>query len=669
MDTEPLWQPLSIGPVSVKHRIMATAHSLAFADNHILSDRHIEYYRERAKGGTALLITEQHAAHPQSLGSFYHCLTAWDERAVPQFAKLADAVHEHGAKQFVQLMMTGVQDKGSMMTDWHTLWGASRIPSYLHNEVPQVMGRNEITSVIRGYAQSARNVFNGGLDGVEIHGAHSYLIAQFLSPFYNRRTDSYGGSPSRRCKLAIEVAEAVRAATKGAIAVGIRLSYDEFMGQRGITPDDCDEQIDLLASSELFDFFDISAGSYNTLHFAVPTMEVEDAWLLPYGQRAKRIVGDRGKVFLVGRIRDGRDALRVLLEHAADMVAMTRAQIADPFLVTKLRAGRDSEVIRCIGANECLLRNFKQLDVACIMNPVTGREAKWGDGSVRRVTQKMARRIVVVGGGPAGMKCAALASERGHAVTLFEAEKDLGGHLNLLKRLPRRRGWAEAVDTLSGQVQRAGVVVRTNVVATPDLVLAENPDIVVCATGSTWDRTGFSAFRWDRDRLPGADQKNVLDIAEATIKAFDNPKSLGRRILILDETGEYLPLGLADMLSDAGVQIEIVTRKASVGEEVLAAYDAPFVMPRLARAGVRLTPQSFVEMIDGTRVEIYGIWGGEHRIVHADTIVLAMYRSPRDSFEREIRGRVRHLSVIGDALAPRRTTDVIYEGEKVGREL
>jgi 2,4-dienoyl-CoA reductase-like NADH-dependent reductase (Old Yellow Enzyme family) len=202
------------------------------------SDRHIEYYRERARGGIALLVTEQHAAHPLSLGSFYHCCTAWDDCCVPQFAKLADAVHEHGARQFIQLMVTGVQDKGSMMTEWHPLWGASRIPSYLHNEVPVVMARDEIRSVVEGYAHSARNVRLGGLDGVEIHGAHSYLVAQFLSPFYNRRSDAYGGSPIKRCRLALEIGEAVREASAGAIAVGLRLSYDEFMGDRGITAEE-----------------------------------------------------------------------------------------------------------------------------------------------------------------------------------------------------------------------------------------------------------------------------------------------------------------------------------------------------------------------------------------------------------------------------------------------
>src|SRR5579862_6809111 len=453
-ELDALWSELDIGPVRVKHRVMATAHSLAFTDDHILSDRHVEYYRERARGGIALLLTEQHAAHPISLGSFYHCCTAWDRRAVPQFAKLAEAVHEHGARQFVQLMATGVQDKGAMTSEWHPLWGASRIPSYLHNEVPMVMGQAEIDSIVEGYARSARNVQEGGLDGVEVHGAHSYLVAQFLSPFYNRRTDAYGGSATKRCQLAIEIGAAIREATMGEIAIGLRLSYEEFMGDRGITADDTDEQLDHLAASGVYDFFDISAGSYNTLHLAVPTMEVPEAWLLPYGQRAKKIVAGRAKVFLVGRIRDPFTAARVLAEQGADMVAMTRAHIADPFLVEKARKGRSDEIVKCVGANECLLRNFKQLDVACLVNPVAGREATWGAGKVER--EVAPRRIVVVGGGPAGMRCAAAAARRGHDVVLLEREDELGGHVNLFKRLPNRGAWQDLVDANRVALEKAG---------------------------------------------------------------------------------------------------------------------------------------------------------------------------------------------------------------------
>lgn len=664
-----LWSELAIGPVRVKHRIMATAHSLAYADDHILSDRHIEYYRERAKGGIALLLTEQHAAHPFSLGSFYHCCTAWDERAVPQFAKLADAVHEHGARQFVQLMATGVQDKGAMMSEWHPLWGASRIPSYLHNEVPVVMGQAEIDSIVQGYADSARNVWRSGLDGVEIHGAHSYLVAQFLSPFYNRRSDAYGGTPTKRCRLAIEIGTAIREATNGEIAVGLRLSYEEFMGDRGITAEDTDEQLDYLAAAGVFDFFDISAGSYNTLHLAVPTMEVEDAWLLPYGQRAKRIVDGRAQVFLVGRIRDPHTAARVLREEGADMVAMTRAHIADPFLVEKTREGRIDEIVKCVGANECLLRNFKQLDVACLVNPIAGRESKWGSGTLKRVGGEDAKRVVVVGGGPAGMRCAAVAAHRGHDVVLLEREGELGGHINLIKQLPNRSAWQDMVDALRVGLDKAGVRYELGVQATATEVEGLRPDAVVCATGASWDTTGFSSYRWDRDALPGVEQENVTEVSAAVRRALADPHALGKRVLILDETGEYLPIGLADLLSGAGVEVEIVTRKASVGEEVIGAFDAPFVYPRLTANGVRMSPQHFVERIDGPSVEIYGIWGGARRSVDVDTLVLSMYRTPRDELAHELRGRVEDVHVIGDALSPRRTIEAVYEGEKTGREL
>jgi len=274
--------------------------------------------------------------------------------------------------------------------------------------------------------------------------------------------------------------------------------------------------------------------------------------MVPFGKRAKAIVGSGARVFIVGRILDLRLAEQIVKDGAADMVAMARAHMADPFLVTKVREGREKELIRCVGANECVNRLFQNREVICVMNPTAGRERQWGHGTLKMVSKDEAKKIVVVGGGPAGMKAAAVASKRGHQVTLWEQEKEPGGHLNLLKQLPTRAEWHTAIDNLTREMEGGGVKMRLGMTATAELLQQEHPDAVVCATGSHYDSGGLSPYRPDRETIPGSDQENVMDVSTATKRALANPTSLGKRVVILDETGGYLPLGLAEVLATQG---------------------------------------------------------------------------------------------------------------------
>ena len=663
-----LWEPLDVGTTRLKNRIMTSAHSLAYGENHVLGDRHIAYYRERAKGGLGLLVSEQHAAHELSLGSFYNCITAWEERCIPQMERLAEAVHAHECALFVELATMGVQDKGHMFSPWHPLWGVSKVPSVIHNEIPHVVGKREIRSLIEGYVQSTRNVKRSGLDGVELHGAHSYGIAQFLSPFYNRRTDEYGGSVRKRCRFAIEVGEAIREEV-GDFTMGLRLSFDEFAGEGGITGAQGEEILDILAETGLYDFFDISGGNYHNLHLVVAPMSVEDGFMIPFGRRAKEVVGDRAKVFIVGRIRHIDMAADIVENGWADMVCMTRAHITDPAVVRKAQEGRKNETHICVGANECILRNFQQRDIFCMMNPVTGREAEWGEGKLKAVSTEIAKKVVVVGGGPAGMKSAAVAGRRGHNVILFERSDELGGHINLIKHLPTRTSWQDAIENLQTEMRTGSVEVRTGTNVTRELLDSEEPDVVVCATGSTWDCTGFSATRTDRDELPGVHQENVLDIATAIVRALADPEALGRSVLIVDDTGEYLPLGLAEQLADNGVSVEVVCPRAVVGENVAGALEGSHIYPRLERKGVRLTANAFIESVSDSEAEVYSVWGGWRRVEAVDTVVLSLLRTSNDELFREIEGAYPAVHQVGDAVAPRRTIIAIYEGEKAGREI
>ena len=666
-----VWEPLSIGSTTVKNRIMMTAQSILYGENHILGDRHIEYYRERARGGCALFICEQQGAHPVATGSFHAGCSAYDPRSVPQYARLAEAVHEHGARQFIQLYAPGVHDKGGMVMDnWHPLWAVSRTTSVVHREVPYVMEKEDIADLVEGFARSALNVKCAGCDGVELHAAHSYLFGQFLSPAYNYRTDEYGGSVANRARVLVEVGDAIRRKVGADFTVGVRLSFDEFMGDAGITPEQTEEVLEILAATGYYDFFNISGGGYHTLHMAVAPMSVDYGFMLPFGKRAKAIVGNRAKVFIVGRIVDLEMAEGALRDGCADMIAMTRAQMAEPHLILKTRQGRQKEIFGCMGANECVARSFENRPSVCLVNPTVGRERQWGSDKLNPVSEGEGKHIIVVGGGLSGMHTAQLAARRGHQVSLWEAGDRLGGHLNLLQSMPTRKEWAIAIDNLRRGMEVHDVEVRLNTRATPESLEAAAPHTVVLATGSYFTSNGYSQYRPERPAIPGHDQEHVVDVATAAQRALEDPLSLGEKILIVDQTGDYLPVGLAELLVTRGrADVELLTPYEMVGEDVLRRLEYPHVIPRLTSAGVVLTAQTFIEAIRGHEVELYPVWGGLSRTESFDTVVISINRVPEETLYRACRGRFPRVERVGDCVAPRRPAALTYEAEELARRL
>ena len=672
-----LWTPLRIGAVTVKNRIMLSPHRQAYGDNNQPTDRMIAYYVERAKGGVALVdgestsVSRRLARASAESGPSGWRLTAYEERVIPAFARLAEALHAHGCKIFMEFSTFGVNQGARIdFDDWYPVRGPSRVPSPGGTEIPWEMDQDYIDELVEDYGRSAANMQKAGIDGVEVHAAHGYLPMQFLSPAFNKRNDRYGGSPRRNAQLLVEIGEGIRARVGSDYTVGMRLSFDEYIGDAGVTPELAEEYLDMFAATGFYDFFSISSGSYHSFHYAVPAMgSVPQAFLVDYGRRAKQVVGDRAKIFLAGRILDLATAEQVINSGAADMVAMVRAHMADPFLIAKTLEGRESEVVRCVGANECLATGFRGRRMHCVMNPAVGREQRWGEGTLQPAA--IAKRIAVVGAGPAGLKAAGTAARRGHEVTLFEESREIGGHLDLLKRLPTRGDWQKMIDNLMTVAEANGVEVRLGEAATATSIGGERFDEIVCATGSMWDRSGFSGGRSDRAGIPGAEAPGVLDVATAVRRALEDPTALGRKVIILDDCGAYLPLGLAEILGNAGADVEVVSRFAVIGQHLVETLELPWMLPRLAAAGVTLTPNHFVEEIRGRQVEVYTTWNRRIRIVDdVDTVVLAMLRSPRDELYHEMAsaGDV-PVHRIGDAVSPRTTSDATYEGEKLGRAL
>jgi 2,4-dienoyl-CoA reductase-like NADH-dependent reductase (Old Yellow Enzyme family) len=664
-----IWEPLQIGPMKVKHRIMMTPHSQTYGIGNVPSDRHVAYYRERAKGGLSLIGLEQTAGHRWGKAAYTTALTAWERGSVEPFSRIAEALHEYGCCANVELAGVGVTDPGRMFIDeWHPPYGPSAVPSVLWNIVPAEMDSGFISELISDFGTSAVNMRDAGMDSIELHSGHGYLLSQMLSPMYNRRSDRYGGSARKRCQLALDIANEIRDRIGDELALGIRLSYDEFIGEPGITPDLADEYVAVMNDAKVFDFFDITGGSYHTLHLAVAPMGgPEEGFMVEYARRAKAIVGDTAKVFTVGRIKRLETAEEIVRSGAADMVAMLRSHIADPFLIEKARSGRSDEIVRCVGGNDCIIAAFNSQMLTCAVNPTTGREASWGNGTLTPVTTP--RRVVVIGAGPAGLKAAQVAATRGHEVTLLESAPEVGGHLRLLSQLPGQGDWTHAIEDLWNGTERHGVEAALGTQGTVDNLRELDPDVVICATGASWERTGYTVMRPDREAIPGVEQANVVDVATAITRALEDPTSLGRRVMILDESKGYFPIGLADLLSREGVEVEIVSRHLTVGEEVIASLQAPHVFPRLTQAGVRLSPQRFVEAIDGDKVTTYSIWGGQEVGQEVDTVVLSMLRKSNDDLFRAAKEKLASVHRIGDALSPRKAGDAIYEGEKIGREI
>ncbi|MDD1475385.1 MULTISPECIES: FAD-dependent oxidoreductase [Micrococcaceae] len=665
-----VWQPIQIGPMRLKHRVIVPARILNWAPDNILSDRHLNHYKHLAEGGTAMIVTEQHAAYPTAKGSFHNGCTAWEERAIPGFRKMAEILHAHDVRGVVQLYGTGVHDKGTMLVDeWKPLWGVSELPSVAHSESPLVMGQAEIDVIIDGYAKSAENVREAGLDGVEIHAAHGYLLCQFLSRVYNNRTDQYGGSIENRCRLIVQIGQEIRRRVGNDLAMGIRLSYDEFIGPAGITPDEADEYVKLLVGTGLFDYFSISAGNYYTLDQTVAPQEQEDGHLVPFARRAKELIGERAAVFTVGRFRDLHLAEEVLKSGAADIVAIGRGQLADPELIKKTREGREHEIIKCTGVNECVGRLWDGAEVMCMMNPVTGREGRWG--TLDRVAPADAKRVLVVGGGPAGMKVASVAAQRGHLVTLVERDNKLGGHLNLLGSLPNQEGFNIATDDLVRAVNNAGVDVKLNTNADLAFINGFAPDEVFIAEGASFADSGMSLWTPGLEQLPGAEGPSVsaIDVAVRKVQA-DGPKSLGDRVVIVDESSTTMPLALAEVLAAAGAKVTIITPQLMVGHDVLKRGEFTWRLPALASNGVEMIAQRVVQSFDGTNLLTSDMWTRqEHVIENVSAVILSIYRKSSTALFSSLADAPYPVRRIGDGLAPRKMQAIIYEAEEAARSI
>lgn len=656
----PLWEPLQVGSVTLKNRIVVTAHSLQYAENNLMTQQSVDYYEERAKGGAGLILTEAQAVHPSSRGLAPRTMQGWPAEVIPVYERVAEAVHRYGAKVFIDLSHFGVEDQNDMFLDnWRALWSASGLPSVTFGEIGRPMTHGDIKELAAGFARSARNAKVAGMDGAEVHAAHGYLLCSFLSPLTNLRTDEYGGTTENRCRVVVECARAVREECGPDFAIGVRISMTEYV-PGGIDEDEGERIVKHLADSGLFDYFSISAGNGSTFDQVVSPMSLPGARLVDLAVRAKKVVNGL-PVLTANGITDLSIASEIVSAGKADLVAMTRAHIADPHLVTKAQSGREKEIRHCVSANQgCINRMAKGWSLTCTQNPAAGREKLLGIDTLQ--LSETPKRVVVVGGGPAGMRAAEVAGSRGHDVVLLEKDEQLGGQIRYAARLATRGRWAVMIHDMERNLALHKVDIRTGFDATLENIRALEPDHVVVATGSRWRTDGFTVKMAHRPGIPGLEHVKVLDPIEAIV----SPELCGERVLIIDDTGEYLALGLAETLAKLGKSVEVITAGLHLGANILLTLDVGHLFPRLYALGITLTSEHIVAEVNAEGAVLSRIWDGKQRVLPVDSIVTVMLRDAETALASALDSEF-EITQIGDCLAPRRVDEAIYEGEIAGR--
>ena len=638
-----LLSPLRLGRHELRNRIVLSAHVTNLATSErTASARHVAYYRERARGGTGLIVVESLAVHPTA-GSSRLSMHAFDDAVIDGLADVASAVHAEGAVALAQLNHGGREH--NPMTTRRPLWSSSAVASRQRRQIPHALALAEIDEVVAAFGAAAVRVRQAGLDGVEINAGHGYLLHQFMTPIVNHRTDEYGGSLENRTRLPERVLREVRERVGRDFVVGVRISGSEFLDGGIDSPMSRQIAVRLVAAGRL-DFVSVSHSTYETLDTVVPDMSYGQAPFTGLA-RAVREAVPGVPVITAGRISTPDTAEQVLARGDADLVAMTRAQIADPYLAAKTAAGRAADIRWCVGCNQgCVGYTFVGGDISCLQNPAAGNELEQ-PGDEPEPTGGRRRAVVVVGGGPAGMEAAWYAAALGHQVTLFEASGRLGGTLAVAESLPSRADLAGVRTYREAMLARHGVTVRLGTTATASSLLALSPDTVIVATGSQpAGQDGTRGSEW----------------------AFDRAQAVPGHCLVVDGDGNMTALTVAEELASRGAAVTLACRSGAPGNAVIGISLIP-AQRRLAALGVRQLPYHDVLSHGDGKAELTDLLNATVTTVPADHVVTVSDRRSRDELYRQLAGQVGQVLLAGDAMAPRQAIDAIRDGRRAAQAI
>jgi 2,4-dienoyl-CoA reductase-like NADH-dependent reductase (Old Yellow Enzyme family) len=664
-----LFEPGRIGSLEMKNRLVQSPMDDNMADrNGRVTDQKIAYLRRRAQGGVGWINTGYLYVTPRGRGCTYYEGGIHDDTLIPDLKRLTDAVHEYDVRIGAQIAHAGRQ------TTHHYLGGLqpeapSPVAEPLLGETPVGLTKERIAEIIDEFARAAVRAQEAGFDLVEFHGAHGYLHSAFLSPLSNFRTDDYGGSLENRARFSIETVEAVRIAVGPAFPIGFRISGDELL-EGGFTLEEVRRVVPMLENAGI-DYIHVSAGSYESIRLIVAPPGVGPGQLEYLAAGVKQVA--RVPVLSVGRYNSPELAERVLAAGNADFIVMARALLADPDLPNKARAGRSEDIRPCVACEQgCLDRWFSALDITCVGNPESGREVYEGWSTMPPGGEPTGQKVLVVGGGPAGLEAARTAALSGHDVTIWERGDALGGQLLLARKTPHQQEWGELQTWLVGQVERLGVNVVLGRAGDASSILGESTDAVILATGSR-----PAPPRW----VPGWNGSNVTD----PFSVLGGERQPGERVVVVG--GDMIGCRLALFLAETGRQVTLVAggRAGLFDEEgddfafdLVGGVIRAMVLEWLQEKVTLLAKRHLKRVVPGgVVVDHAGVFQphlGSTRIgpvdedfVPADTVVLGTARRPNDELYDALLGSVPEVHLVGDAAQPRSIAEAIAEGSAAGR--
>ncbi len=646
-----LFSPLKIGSQVISNRIHFAAHMTNFGEDQKISDRHIYYYTERAKGGCGLITTEELTVHPSD-HAYDKLVDAFLPEVIPGYKKLTQSIHNYDTRIFAQLNHNGMQADSTISR--LPVWGPSPGADPLFREISKEMEIEDIKECCEYYAKSAEYAVEGGFDGIELQLGHSSLVRQFLSPATNQREDEYGGSFDNRMRFCLEVIDSVRKAVGNDFPLGIRLNADEMHPKGGITLEDAKKIAARLEETGQLDFMDLSIGTFYNLFLVEGSMHTPLAYTVPLSTGIRSVINL--PVFCTNRINDPHLAENILEGGHADMIGMVRALICDPELPNKAMEGRAEDTRHCIACNQgCIARMGLGYTLGCLQNPAVGYEEHLGIGKLESC--EVQKKVVIVGAGPAGLEAARTAALRKHRVVLFEKNEEPGGQNLIAGKAAGRQEITGVTRWLLSQVSKLDIDIRLGVVADAETVLAEKPDAVIIATGSVPKPNPF----------PG---EYSCPQVVSTVQVLKGEVEVGKKVLLIDNDGHHQATGTAELLADREHEVHIITSSLFPGGGLGPLQDLYLTRKRLAEKGVTFTADIAVLEIQGLVVKGLHVYSNEMMDFEGyDTIVLAVGSVSCDQLYFELKGKVKELYRAGDCVAPRKTDMAIVEGHRTGRKL
>jgi 2,4-dienoyl-CoA reductase-like NADH-dependent reductase (Old Yellow Enzyme family)/thioredoxin reductase len=619
MKFEKLFTPGTIETMEVRNRLivppMLTEYS---SEDGSINGRYIRYYEEKAKGGWGLIICEDTSVDEYGAG-FKNLAGLWKDEFIPMHRELTDRVHKYGAKVAVQLYHAGRESSSAIKGRRPVAPSAIQDPT--EPETPRELSTEEVRALVEEFAQAARRAKEAGYDAVELHGAHGYLINQFVSSFSNKRTDEYGGNLRNRLRFPLEIIARIKELTGGDYPIIYRISADE-MAEGGLTIEDTKVIAQILEEAGI-DALHVSAGVYKSGAIVSAPSAVRTAPFSDYAMQIRRLV--KIPVFTVDKIIYPEVAESLLREGKADFIAMGRASIADPELPNKAREGRLDEILPCIGCWQgCQGKIALQKPVSCLVNPRTGKETSY---EIR--TAEKPKKVIVIGGGPAGMEAAIVAAKRGHSVTLYEKADRLGGQWLLAAVPPGKEQLNSFTVWQKGELNRSGVKVELNTEVTPELISAEAPDTIIYAAGAVPSMPP----------IPGIDRPFVHTAEEVLSGKVDLS---GHAVVI---GGGLVGAETAEHLAVHGCTVTIVKRSANIAGEMDSA-PRYFLMESLKRYDTEMLESTKTLEIaeNGVMVEKNGV----KRLIPADLVVIASGSRPNRALAEKL-GEKYPVTIVGDA--------------------